>query len=335
MTTNEASDTSQIATVPTAVGETPQTKRAKPRRGRMTNREREEMRWGLFFIAPWIIGFFIFTLIPVIATFVFAFTNYNPVQPDATEFIGLRNFGTMLTDSTVWESMLVTVRYAALAIPITFIFGIALASLGNSTNLLGRETFRTLFYMPSMIPVVAAGVIWAGVANTQTGWINVMLGTVGIPGPDWLNSPVWIYPLLVLIGLWGTGNLMLTLMAGMQGVPTEVYEAAVIDGANGWQRFINITIPLISPVIFYNLTLMLIGAFKYFDLAYVLKNGTGGPQGATLFYALNFYKNAFEYNLMGYGSALAWLMFIIVLVLTIILFATSSRWVYYAGDGRS
>ncbi|MCA9981244.1 MAG: sugar ABC transporter permease [Anaerolineales bacterium] len=313
----------------------PEQSQPQAKKSRMSAKERQEMKWGLFFLSPWIFGFLVFTLLPLLATFAFAFTNYNPVRPDATEFVGFKNFATMTTDATVLDSLLVTIRYAALAIPVTFILGIGLASLVNSDKLVGREGFRTLFYMPSMIPVVAAGVIWAGVANTQTGWINVSLEAMGIPGPDWLNSPVWIYPLLVLIGLWGTGNLMLTLMAGMQGVPTEVYEAAVIDGANGWQRFRNITIPLISPVIFYNLTLMLIGAFKYFDLAYVLKDGTGEPQGATLFYALNFYKNSFEYNLMGYGSALAWVLFLIVLILTIILFATSGRWVYYAGDGRS
>jgi multiple sugar transport system permease protein len=206
-----------------------------------------------------------------------------------------------------------------------------LASLVNSDGLRLKGIFRTLFYMPSMIPVVAAGVIWAGVANTQSGWLNLGLEAIGLPGPDWLNSTAWIIPLLVLIGLWGTGNLMLTLLAGMQGVPTEIYEAATIDGANPWVRFINITVPMITPVIFYNLTLMLIGAFKYFDLAYVLKNGTGGPQDSTLFYALNFYKNAFEYNLMGYGSALAVGLFFIVLIITSAFFATSARWVYYAG----
>lgn len=304
-------------------------------RQRSSNRRREQQKWGLIFISPWLIGFFVFQLLPVLATLVFSFTDYNPVQPEETQFIALRNFMTMTGDAKVGTSLLVTMRYALLAIPITFAFGLTLASLANSKNLVGKTFFRTLFYMPAMIPVVAGGVIWAGVANTQSGWINRALETVGMTGPDWLNSPVWIYPLLVLIGLWGTGNLMLTLMAGMQGVPSEIYEAAIIDGATGWQRFWRITMPMITPVIFYNLTLMLIGAFKYFDLAYVLKNGTGGPQDATLFYALNFYKNSFEYNLMGYGSALAWVLFLIVLVLTTVLFATQRRWVYYAGEGRN
>jgi len=302
------------------------------RRG--STKQQEQTRWGLLFISPWIIGFLVFQLLPIVATLVFSFTNYNPVQPENTTFIGLQNYVNMLSDSKVWKSLQVTITYALIAIPASFIFGLLLASLVNSVYLVGTSGFRTLFYATSMIPVVAAGVIWAGVANTQTGWINLFLGAIGINGPDWLNSTFWIYPLLVLIGFWGLGNLMLTLLAGMQGVPTEMYEAAMIDGAGGLRRFWNITIPLITPVIFYNLTLMLIGAFKYFDLAYVLKNGTGGPEDATLFYALNFYKNSFEYNLMGYGSALAWVLFLITLVLTAILFWSQSRWVYYAGEGR-
>jgi multiple sugar transport system permease protein len=298
------------------------------------NLERQQTKWGYLFVAPWIIGFLIFTLVPVLATLVLAFTNYNPVQPENVRFIGFQNWRIMAGDAKVGASLLVTVKYAALAIPITFAFGLGLASLVNSESLSGKEIFRTLFYSTSMIPVVAAGVIWAGVANTQTGWLNRGIEFIGLPGPDWLNSVVWIYPLLVLIGLWGVGNLMLTLLAGMQGVSTELYEAATMDGAGAVRKFFSITLPLITPVIFYNLTLMLIGAFKYFDLAYVLKNGTGNPQDATLFYALNFYKNAFVYNLMGYGSALAWVLFVIVLVLTVILFWSANRWVYYAGERK-
>ena len=307
---------------------------AKPGR-RAQTKQQEQTRWGLLFISPWLIGFLVWQLLPIVATLAFSFTNYNPVQPENVQFIGAQNYVTMLTDSKVWKSLQVTITYALIAIPASFIFGLLLASLVNSIFLVGTSGFRTLFYSTSMIPVVAAGVIWAGVANTQTGWINLFLSALGVQNPpDWLNSTFWIYPLLVMIGFWGLGNLMLTLLAGMQGVPTEMYEASMIDGAGGFRRFRSITIPLITPVIFYNLTLMIIGAFKYFDLAYVLKNGTGGPEDATLFYALNFYKNSFEYNLMGYGSALAWVLFLITLALTAILFWSQSRWVYYAGDKR-
>lgn len=296
---------------------------------------RSQERWGYLFLSPWIIGFLIFTLIPILGTAYFSLTNYSPVTPDQTKFLGLGNYKTMLTDAKVAKSLLVTLNYAVLSIPISFIVGLGLAVLVNSKHLAGKNFFRTMFYMPFMIPVVAGALVWAGVMNTQSGWLNMMLEAVGIDGPDWLNDPQWIYPALVLIGLWGLGNLMLTLLAGMQGVPTELYEAATIDGANGWQKFMKITLPMISPVIFYNMTLMLIGAFKYFDLAYVLKNGTGQPADATLFYNLNLYKNAFTYNLMGYGSALAWVLFLIVLALTLVLFKTANMWVYYGGEGRS
>jgi multiple sugar transport system permease protein len=307
---------------------------AKPGR-RASTKAQQQLRWGLFFISPWLIGFLVFQLLPIVATLALSFTNYNPVQPENVRWIGGQNYVTMLTDSAVWKSLQVTMTYALIAIPASFIFGLLLASLVNSVFLVGTSGFRTLFYSTSMIPIVAAGVIWAGVANTQTGWINLFLSALGVQNPpDWLNSTVWIYPLLVMIGFWGLGNLMLTLLAGMQGVPTETYEASMIDGAGGFRRFRSITIPLITPVIFYNLTLMVIGAFKYFDLAYVLKDGTGGPENATLFYALNFYKNSFVYNLMGYGSALAWVLFLITLAFTAILFWSQKRWVYYAGEGR-
>jgi multiple sugar transport system permease protein len=302
---------------------------------RTSTKQQQQTRWGLLFISPWIIGFLVFQLVPIIATLALSFSNYNPVQPENVQWIGAQNYVTMLTDSKVWKSLQVTLTYALIAIPASFIFGLLLASLVNSIFLVGTSGFRTLFYATSMIPVVAAGVIWAGVANTQTGWINLFLEALGVQNPpDWLNSTFWIYPLLVMIGFWGLGNLMLTLLAGMQGVPTEMYEAAMIDGAGGLRRFRSITIPLITPVIFSNLTLMVIGACKYFDLAYVLKNGTGGPEDATLFYALNFYKNSFEYNLMGYGSALAWVLFLITLAFTALLFWSQRRWVYYAGEGR-
>ena len=308
----------------------PQT-RSKPR----SYLARSQERWGYLFLSPWIFGFLVFTLIPILGTLYFSLTNYSPVTPDATKFVGIGNYENMLTDAKVMKSLVVTIKYAALSIPVSFIVGLGLAVLVNSKSLAGKNFFRTMFYMPAMIPVVAGALVWAGVMNTQTGWINLMLDSMVVKGPDWLNEPTWIYPALVFIGLWGLGNLMLTLLAGMQGVPTELYEAATIDGANGWQKFVKITLPMISPVIFYNMTLMLIGAFKYFDLAYVLKNGTGGPADSTLFYNLNLYKNAFTYNLMGYGSALAWVLFLIVLVLTLLLFKSANMWVYYGGEGKS
>lgn len=305
-------------------------KTANKRQGHSAQ-NRFNTKWGLIFLSPWIVGFLAFTLIPIIATLIFSFTNYSPVTPESTVWVGLKNYSDMVADKNVANSFLVTIKYAVLALPLSLGFGLLLAALVNSKYLLAKNFFRTIYYMPAMIPVIAAGIIMAGIMNTNTGFINLGLESVGIPGPDWLNSTFWIYPALVLIGLWGLGNLMITLLAGMQGVTKELYESAEIDGANGWQQYLYITLPLISPVIFYNLTIMIIGAFKYFDLAYVLKNGTGGPAGATNFYNLYLYKNAFQYNLMGFGSAMAWVLFVIVLALTVVLFTTSGRWVFYSG----
>ena len=189
-------------------------KKSKP-----SSLSRYQTKWAWFFLSPWILGFLLFTLIPIVATLGFSFTNYSPVTPELTKFVGVQNYVRMTIDPQVANSLMVTLKYGVLAIPITLGFGLFLASLVNAKNLAGQSFFRTMFYMPSMIPVVAAGLIWAGVMNTQTGWINLALEAVGLPAPDWLNSTFWIYPALVLIGLWATGNLMLTLMAGMQGVP--------------------------------------------------------------------------------------------------------------------
>jgi multiple sugar transport system permease protein len=185
--------------------------------------------------------------------------------------------------------------------------------------------------MPTQIPLVATTLIWQGVLNLHTGWLNYALGAVGIPGPDWINSTLWVYPGLALMSVWGTGNMMLISLSGLQSVPTELYEAAHIDGAGRWARFRNVTLPMISPVIFYNLIIGLIGTFQYFTQAYVLTNGRGDPDNATLFFNLNLYREGWRYYDMGYAATLAWLLFVIVLGLTLLLFRTRGRWVYEGG----
>ena len=172
-------------------------------------------KWGLIFLSPWIVGFLAFTLIPIIATLVFSFTNYSPVTPESTVWVGLKNYSDMVADKNVANSFLVTIKYAVLALPLSLGFGLLLAALVNSKYLLAKNCFRTIYYMPAMIPVIAAGIIMAGIMNTNTGFINLGLESVGIPGPDWLNSTFWIYPALVLIGLWGLGNLMVTLLLSL------------------------------------------------------------------------------------------------------------------------
>lgn len=300
-------------------------------RRRATVIARRERNWGLIFLAPWIVGFLVFFLGPMIASLVFSFTNLVLVRPDETRFVGLDNWRRIFSDPLVLRSLAVTVRFLLISVPLSLALPLLLAVMLNSNHLAGKPIFRTLFYMPMMIPGVAGALIWLGVLNTQSGWINLFLGAVGIPAPDWFNDPNWVVPALTLVGLWGIGNTMLIMLAGLQNVPTELYDAAKVDGAGAVRSFFVITIPLISPVIFYNLVLSVIGAFQYFLTAYVIYNGLAGPGDSALFYMYNLYREAFVYYNMGYAATLAWGMFVVALLVTIGLFATARRWVYYAG----
>jgi len=291
-----------------------------------------ETRWGLIFLSPWIIGFLIFTIIPMGASLIFSLTNYNPIHPEEIKFLGLDNYARLFNDKDVLNAIWVTLRFALMAVPLGLIFPLMLALIVNSKNLFAKNIFRTLFYMPYMIPVVASVMVWGGILNSNSGWLNYLLNTLfGITGPRWMTDENWVGPALVIMGFWGVGNTMLTMLAGLQNVPTELYEAATVDGAGWWRRLFNITIPMISPIIFYNLVLGLIGSFQYFAQAYLISNGRGDPNGATMFYNLYLYKTAFAFLDMGYGSTLAWALFVVVLILTIFLFRTSRKWVYYAG----
>jgi multiple sugar transport system permease protein len=295
--------------------------------GFWTNRRRLQL-WGWVFLSPWIIGFLAFTFFPIVVSMYFSFTDYNLNEPEVINWVGLDNYGRIFSDPTVITSVGATLRFAAIALPLGLVLPVALAALLNSQYLVGKPLFRALFYMPYMVPVVSAAAVWGGMLNGETGWINRFLETFGIAGPDWINSVDWVYPALNIIGLWGIGNAYLITLASMQGVPTELYEAAKVDGANAWGRFANITLPMISPVIFYNLVLSVIGLFRYFDLPYIISQGTGRPGGATMFYSIHLYKTAFVFNDMGYGSALAWMMFLLAFVITLGLFFTSRFWVY-------
>jgi multiple sugar transport system permease protein len=318
---NEMIDTTEAAVVPARIG--------RPR-WFSTPSGRESM-WGVVFIGPWIIGLILFTAGPMIASLVLSLTNFDLVHPEAVRFVGLDNYARMTTDPNVIKSLVVTFKFALFAIPLTMIASLGFALLLNSPKLFGRNIFRTLFYMPIQIPLVAATLVWIGFLNTETGWLNAILGFVGLPGPDWINSETWIYPALALIGLWGVGNFMLINLAGLQSVPTELYEAARIDGAGAWKMFRRITIPLMSPILLYNLVISLVVTFQYFTQAYTMTNGRGDPNNATLFVNLELFREAFTFNRMGYGAAIAWLIFVIVLVLTLLIFAIARKRVYYAG----
>jgi len=291
---------------------------------------RREALWGVAFISPWLGGALLFTLLPMAASLALSFTDFDPRVPDAVRVIGAANYQKLLADPLVARALAVTFKFALVMIPLTMAVSLGLAMLVNHPRLIARGLFRTLFYMPMQVPLVATALIWQGVLNLHTGWLNYGLGAVGIDGPDWLNSTFWVYPALTLMSLWGTGNMMLVALAGLQNVPTELYDAARIDGAGTWSQFRNVTLPMISPVLFYNLVICLIGTFQYFTQAYVLTNGRGDPDNATLFFNLDLYREGWRYYDMGYAATLAWLLFAIVLVITATLFATRSRWVYEA-----
>ncbi|HEX2883044.1 MAG TPA: sugar ABC transporter permease, partial [Candidatus Limnocylindria bacterium] len=282
--------------------------------------------------APFIVGFILFSALPMAASLVLSLTDFDPREPDQIHFIGLENYAEMLRDPVLHESLWVTVRFGLMVVPLTLGVALGVAILVNSRLLAGRNVFRTLFYMPMQIPIVASTLVWMGVLHAQNGWLNLALNAMGLPGPNWLQSPTYVGPALALMGLWGIGNMMLIFLAGLQSVPTELYDAARVDGAGPWARFRFVTVPMISPVLFYNLIIALIATFQFFTQAYVISNGRGDPDRATLFFNLNLYREAFTFFNMGYASALAWLLFVIVLGLTVLLFRTASGWVYEGGS---
>ena len=298
-----------------------------------TSLARRESTWGLLFLAPWILGFLLFFAGPMLASLFASFTDLVLVRPGAVRFIGLDNWTRLVRDPLVSKSLLVTANFLLIAMPIALALPLLMAVLLNSTHLVLKPLFRAFFFLPVLIPGVAAAVIWQGVLNVHTGWVDLSLNALGIPAPDWLNDPVWVIPALSLISTWSVGNAMIIMLAGLQNVPTELYDAAKVDGANAFYRFFKITIPMIPPVLFYNLVLAAIAAFQYFLTAYVIFQNTAGPNNSALFYMMNLYKEAFVYYNMGYASALAWALFIVGLAITIGLFASARRWVYYAsGD---
>jgi len=300
-----------------------------PKRQKITLSRREAL-WGYILISPWIIGFIVFTAGPMVASAYFSLTEYDVIN--APKFVGLGNWAWMFTqDPLFWHSLRVTLTYAVVALPFGLVLGLALALLLNA-NVPGLTVWRTLYYMPSVVSGVAVSVLWSYIFNPRFGIINWILSWFGIHGPGWLSSVDWALPALIIMGLWGVGGGMIIYLAGLQSIPTPLYEAATIDGANKWHQFWRITLPLITPVIFYNLVIGIIGSFQYFTQAFIMTDG--GPANATLFYNLYLYKNTFRYSRLGFGSAMAWFLLFIVLVMTMLVFRSSAAWVYYEGELR-
>ncbi|WP_374121390.1 carbohydrate ABC transporter permease [Paenibacillus sp. LHD-117] len=297
-------------------------RRRKFRRGRVT---------PYLFILPWIVGLFAFTLGPLVFSLVISFFDW-PIVGEV-RFVGLQNYIEMFTqDSMFWSSLLVTLKFAALFVPLNMVIALGLAMMLNQ-NVRGKAVFRTVFYLPSVISGVALAMIWAWVYSGEYGILNYFLSMIGIAGPDWLNSTTWAPVAIVIASLWGQGTMMLIFLAGLKNIPKELYEAASIDGAGKVGQFFRITLPMLSPTLLFNLITTIIAAFQQLTLALVLTGG--GPMLSTYFYAMYMYENAFKFSKMGYASANAWFMFLIVLSLTMLVFKSSSMWVYYEGEMKN
>lgn len=295
-----------------------------------------EAAWGYVFISPWLVGFLLFTLGPMVASLFLSLTHYNITSPPV--FAGFENYLKLLTaDPKFWHSLGVTLRFALFAIPLNLILGFCLAFLLNQ-KVPFIAFWRTMYYVPAVLAGVAVAIVWSLIFNPRFGILNWGLSLLGIHGPGWLASPDWALPALIIMSLWSVGGGMIIYLAGLQSIPTTLYEAAELDGANSWQKAIYITVPLMSPVIFFNLIIGIIATFQYFTEVYVLTAGAdyglGGPAEATLFYNIYLYSNAFRYLNMGYASAMAWILFFIVLGLTLLVFKSSALWVYYEGEVR-
>ncbi|MEW6045066.1 MAG: sugar ABC transporter permease [Bacillota bacterium] len=305
-------------------------KRAQVTRGQARSRlqQREAVEFH-FYVLPWLVGFFGLTLGPLLYSLVLAFSNAQLFG--AWEFVGLANFREMFRDDPLfWKALVNTAYYAFVSVPLGLVIAFLLAALLNM-KFRGMALFRTIFYLPSVTSGVAVVLLWGWIFNPSFGLLNYALSRAGIQGPQWLGNPHWAMPAIIIMNLWNVGVPMIIFLAALQDVPQDLYESAELDGAGWWTKTLRITLPLVSPVVFFNLVLGLIGAFQVFMQAYVLTGG--GPLDATYVYLLHLYNNAFRYGRMGYASARAWVLFVVILALTLIISWTSRRWVYYAGEG--
>jgi multiple sugar transport system permease protein len=287
---------------------------------------------GYAYISPWIFGFVAFVAFPLLMSFYLSFTQYNIITPP--RFIGLENYRVALfEDELFWGAVWRTAYFALLAGTLGVV-GSLLAALLLNQSLKGTVFFRTFYYLPSLTPIVASALLWVWIYQPEIGVLNYLLSLIGIEGPRWLQSTVWAIPSLVIISLWGGigGSRMIVFLAGLQGVPQELYDSASVDGANSWQRFWHVTLPMISPVVFFNTVIVVIASFRVFSISYIATSG--GPAYATYFYIYHLFQNAFNYLSMGYAAALAWIFFAMMMGFTYLQFRASRRWVFYSGEVR-
>jgi len=293
-------------------------------------RKRTNFRIGMLFLLPWTIGFLAFTLYPMLASFIYSFSIYHPRAP--LEWIWFQNYTDLFKDKLFWQSLYNTLYMVIIGVPLTLLASFFCAVLLN-LKVRGQSIYRVIYFLPSIVPTVASTILWLWILNPQVGIMNNLLGIVGIKGPNWMTNPAWSKPGLILLGMWGMGATIVIYLSGLQDVPASLLEAAELDGANWWQRLWHVTVPMVSPITLFNLITGVIAQFQYFAQAYVFRGfqPLGYPLNSTLFYSVYLYQNAFLYLKMGYASAMAWVLFIIILVCTLLLLKVSNRFTYYAG----
>jgi multiple sugar transport system permease protein len=294
----------------------------------MTRGEKRNLWIGLAFISPWVIGFLVFTVFPVCASIFYSFCDYDVLSKPV--WIGALNYRDMITDTVFWKSLYNTLYYAFFSLPLCLVIALLVAVLLNQ-DVKGRSVYRAIYFLPSLVPVVASSMVWLWILNGDFGLLNHGLAALGIKGPQWLADEKWTKPSLILMALWGCGNTMVIYLAALQDVPRSLYESAELDGANAWVKFLYITVPMISPVIYFNLIMGIIGSLQVFAQAYIMLGG-GGPNRSALFYTVYLYQNAFDYQLMGYACAMAWILFLIIFALTWLATRSTRRLIYYEGE---
>jgi multiple sugar transport system permease protein len=293
----------------------------------MSRMERRRLATGLFFVSPWLIGFLAFKVYPIVASFYYGFTFYDIIR--APRWLGLRNFQDLAVDRQFRIAVSNTAYYAILAVPSSMLVAYLLAFLLNR-RLYGRSVLRTVFYLPTIVPTVSSAMLWLWILDTRLGLINTILASMGMKGIPFLSHPSYSKPSLILMNLWYAGNSMVIFLAALQDVPQVLYDSAKVDGASWLRQLIHVTIPMTTPAILFTLITGLIGASQTFSFAYILTNG--GPVNSTLFYALYLYRTSFTYLRLGYASAMAWILFIIIVIFTYGIFKTSGRWVFYSSE---
>jgi len=286
---------------------------------------RRRLITGILFISPWVVGFLAFTLFPIAASLYYSLCDYRVLSPP--RFVGLANYSTLVRDEYFWRSLLNT-AFMFIELPIAVAFGIGIAMLLNQA-VKGLPFFRTVFYLPAIVPTVAVSMLWLWIFNPDLGLMNAALSKFGFPTFGWLVDPKSAKPAFIIMDLWGVGSGMIIYLAALQGVPQHLQEAAALDGAGTLSRVRHVTLPAISPVIFFMVVTGMIGLFQYFTQAFIMTSPRGGPEHSTLFYALYLFQNAFEYFKMGYACATGWILFVISVIATVVVFRTSARWVYY------